>query len=284
MKRLLSALVLVLLVSAGCKLKTVRLDETGFLARATFDPERELVLIHPGWVPEGYRHETLELERADGTIGRGVRVMHPENDVTVLYFCGNGSELSNAGYRVFSALTRSHVDVVFFDRRGYGGSSGSPSMELTMEDTVQTFDFVRAMVDGELIVHGLSLGSFAAGVLAERRPVDGLVLEGSATNVDEWKDLFVSWYVRPFVKIEISEEMRLADNLRVVRNQQAPLLILVGSRDGLTPVRFAERLFGEAVAEEKWIHVFEGSYHNTIMSHPEFNAVYDEFLAELVDA
>jgi pimeloyl-ACP methyl ester carboxylesterase len=278
----LPALILALMAGAGCI--PVSLDETIILPPSSFDPQVEWDPIQPGWIPEGYRYEMLEIERPDDALGRGVWVMHPDNEVTVLYFPGNMDTISKLGEHLIPHLAGYKVNLVMFDRRGYGGSSGSPSLKSSGEDAVQTYDFVRAMVDGKLIVHGFSLGSFEAGAVAERRPVDGLVLESSATNVDEWSYVFCPWYQRLIVRLEIGEEMRVADNLRVVRNQAAPLLLLVGSRDSQTPARFSEKLFREAVADRKKLHVFEGWGHNSLMAHPDFEAVYGEFLAELMDA
>ncbi len=44
--------------------------------------------------------------------------------------------------------------------------------------------------------HGQSLGSFVAAYVAQQRPAArGLILESTTTNVREWSNAMLPWYV-----------------------------------------------------------------------------------------
>ena len=91
------------------------------------------------------------------------------------------------------------------DHRGYGLSSGVPSVANLQADALQVFDYVKSRSDLNtlpVVIHGHSLGSMIAGYLASQRNVDALVLEGSVTNVEQMTAARIPWFAKPFVSVE----------------------------------------------------------------------------------
>ncbi|WP_157982786.1 alpha/beta hydrolase [Aliidiomarina minuta] len=262
-----------MLVLSGCA--SIHLDESMLIRPTHTQPIEESI-------PEGYTFEEFEVKRRDDSLSYGVSVTNPENSVTILYFGGNQFDIPSQGGGLIERLTESNVNLVMFDRRGYGKSPGNPTVSLLMDDAVEVYDHVRSSVQGTLIVHGLSLGSFEASHVASQRTLDGLVLEGSATNVEQWSSLLIPWYAKPFVKVTIADELKQVDNLAVVKNQTAPLLVIVGDNDNQTPSRLSKRLFDNSKSDVKTLHIFEGGRHGNITAHPEFNAVYRQFVEQVV--
>lgn len=267
-------LAIFILLNVGCA--EFKLKESDFLFPNNLSTFRESI-------PDGYSLEEYELKRQDGTMAYGILVAHPSHKITVMYFGGNQFNVLSNGGNIIEALTRSNVNVAMFDHRGYGRSTGKPTILLLKKDAVFNYDFVRSKVTGKLVVHGQSLGSFEAGTVAEHRTVDALVLESSSTNVDDWSSTLTPWYLKPFVNIEISEELNAVDNLNVVKKNTSPLLVIVGAKDGQTPERLSRKLFENAVAEHKMLHVFKNAGHNTVPNQQEFNAVYEKFLEKYVE-
>jgi pimeloyl-ACP methyl ester carboxylesterase len=230
--------------------------------------------------------EPHRIRTPDGAELFAVVLRHPQPAATVLYFGGNGFRISQMGRQAAGTLLPLGVNVVLVDHRGYGRSTGTPSTIRQLQaDAVAAYDYVAALpgIGGApIIVHGQSMGSFMAGEVAAERAVGGLVLESSATTAAEWLRAVNPrpWYARPFVRMEISESMRGAGNLERVRRSRAPLLVLVGERDEITPPALSRRLYQQAATPDslKRYHVLAGAGHNNVPAHPDFARVYSGFL------
>lgn len=234
--------------------------------------------------------EAHRIRTPDGAELFAVVMRNPRATATVLYFGGNGFRISQMGRHAAGILLPLGVNVVLVDHRGYGRSTGTPATVAQLQaDAVTVFDYVAALpgIDrSRIVVHGQSLGSFLAGEVADRRPVGGVVLESSATTAAEWMRSMNPrpWYARPFVRMRISESMRGAGNLERVRRIRAPLLVLVGEQDNVTPPPLSRRLYEQAATPDslKRLHVLPGAGHNNVPAHPDFARAYTEFL-RLVD-
>jgi esterase/lipase len=249
----------------------------------------ESTLIHPNnsyflqeSLPKEYQYSEYKINREDGSVSYGVSIINPKIKVTVMYFGGNTFDVSSQGGTVMDSLAKSNVNVIMFDRRGYGRSLGKPTVSLLMKDAIDNYDYARNLIEGHLIIHGHSLGSFEAGYVSSNRKVDGVILEASATNVDEWSSTLIPWFAKPFINIEISNELKQVNNLSVVKEQKAPLLVIVGENDDQTPKFLSEKLYNVAKSPNKDLYIFKNSNHNNVIEHDEFNSVYDKFIAEKI--
>jgi pimeloyl-ACP methyl ester carboxylesterase len=228
--------------------------------------------------------EPHRIRTPDGAELFAVVQRNPRATATVLYFGGNAFRISQMGRNAANTLLPLGVNVVLVDHRGYGRSTGTPSTVAQLQaDAVTAYDYVAALPGiGRIVVHGQSLGSFLAGEVADKRPVAGVVLESSATTAEEWIRIVNPrpWYARPFVRVDVSESMRRAGNLERVRRIRAPLLVLVGERDNITPPALSRRLYQQAATPDslKRLHVLAGAGHNNVPAHPDFARVYAEFL------
>lgn len=254
---------------SGCM--TMNLSEKYFLNPTNFKEA----------IPADYDFSEFYVERSDKTKAYGVAITKSSNSVTVMYFGGNQFTIHSSGSRIVKALTKIGLNVVIFDHRGYGNSTGVPTVELLIQDALYNYDYIRKNTKGIIVVHGQSLGSFEAGAVADDRNIDALVLESSATDVDEWSSIIVPWYAKPFVTINISPELKLLNNKTVVSHSKAPLLIIVGENDTQTPPYLSKMLYSASISKQKKIHVFPGSGHNTVPSNAEFGNVYSQFINEV---
>jgi len=112
---------------------------------------------------------------------------------------------------------------------GYGRSAGSPSQKSITQTFLAAYDALsnRKDVDpSRIILFGRSLGGGAVCALAARRPSAALILMSTFTSARAFAKRYLapSFLVRdPF------------DNLAVVKNYPAPVLILHGRRDTVIP-------------------------------------------------
>jgi fermentation-respiration switch protein FrsA (DUF1100 family) len=240
-------------------------------------------------LPAGYRMEEHRIPAADDAALHAVLLRHPEATQTVLYFGGNMFRISQHGLQTARQLAPLGVNILLVDHRGYGGSTGTPTTVLLARDAVTAYDYLRGLqgiaADG-VVVHGQSLGSFMAGSVADQRPVAGVVLESSATTVQEWSRYSTPWFAKPFVRVRVDPALRQMGNLAVVQRLKHPLLVLVGARDNQAPPALSRRLYQEAAvpASMKRLHVFPDAGHNNVPAHPDFQRVYREFLGTVAVA
>lgn len=224
----------------GCT--TIQVSEKQLLM-----PDKAVTARNIDTIAPGYRIQELALTAADGTRLYGQLLQHPGARQTVLYFGGNNFRLQQSSRYMLEHYSKLGVNLVLVDHRGYGSSEGEPTIETLFSDALNTFDRVKQEIPNQpIIVHGFSLGSFIAGHVGKRRPVDALILEGSATNADDWADAITPWFAKPFVNVEIESKLKVIDNKNNLTEFRAPLLIVVGENDKQTPPALAKKLFAEA--------------------------------------
>src|SRR5690554_128268 len=227
----------------------------------------------------GYRVEERRIRTGDGEELFSLRFIREDAVATVLYFGGNGYTIARQGGRTSGAYRDLPVNLVLVDHRGYGGSTGSASLPALMSDAVEVHDAVRAdpTLGGlPLVVHGHSLGSFMAGAVADRRTLDGLVLESTVTTAEAWTAHLRSqqpWWIRAVVwRVRPGETLRGLGNAGPVSRLDEPVLFVVGEDDDVTPPKFSRELH-EAVPvppDRRQLLVASGRGHADATDTPEF--------------
>jgi pimeloyl-ACP methyl ester carboxylesterase len=202
--------------------------------------------------------------------------------VTVLYFGGNAFHLDQHGAQVLDALAPCGTDITMFDYRGYGRSSGVPTIATLKDDALRVFDDVNARHPGRVVLHGQSLGSFVAAYVAQQRPAArGLVLESTTTNVRDWGNARMPWYVWPFVRLEISPDLQGIDNVAAVAGYAGPALVLEGEDDNITPPRLAQQVYAALPSPSKQLLLVAGAGHNDVLSNARVAPAYCAFIGRL---
>jgi uncharacterized protein len=168
----------------------------------------------------------------------------------------------NVGDRVLHAalLTAAGFDVLLFDYRGYGRSSGRPGEEGTYRDAraARACLLEQPGVDPARVFYlGESLGGAVAVNLALERPPAGLVLLSTFTGVRELGHLHY-----PFLPASLIPDAY--PTVRRIPRLRAPLLVLHGDRDDIVPLAQA-RVLVAAAPEPKLLHVFAGAGHNDLL-------------------
>ena len=168
----------------------------------------------------------------------------------------------NIGDRIphLALLSAAGFDVLAFDPRGYGRSSGRPSEHGTHRDARAARDALGRQdgVDAARVLYlGESLGGAVALALALDLPPAGLILQSTFTSV---RDMGRRHY--PFLPRALVPDAY--PSLRRIPRLRAPLLVLHGARDDIVPLMHGEELF-EAAPEPKRIEVFGAGGHNDLL-------------------
>ncbi|MET0319270.1 MAG: alpha/beta fold hydrolase [Duganella sp.] len=230
----------------------------------------------PGW-----QVAAASLPVAGAQLG-GVEASRPGSGLTVLYFGGNAFHLDRHGAGVldaFASCREQVAGVTMFDYRGYGRSTGTPTIATLKDDALRVFDHVNARHPGRVVVHGQSLGSFVAAYVAQQRSaVRALVLESTTTNVRDWGNARMPWYVWPFVRLEIDPPLQGIDNVAAVAAYAGPALVLEGEEDRITPPRLAKQVYAALPSSSKQLLMVAGAGHNDVLANAAVSPAYCAFL------
>jgi fermentation-respiration switch protein FrsA (DUF1100 family) len=228
----------------------------------------------------GLAYEDVELRTTDGERLHGWWVPARSGPPLAHLLLAHGNA-GNVGDRVLHAalLSGAGLDVLLFDYRGYGRSSGRPSEAGTHLDAhaARSALLARAGVRPDRVGYlGESLGGAVALALALEHPPAALVLMSTFTSV---RDVARRHY--PFLPRALVPDAY--PSLRRVRALRAPLLVVHGDRDELVPLFHAEALF-EAAPDPKRLYVVEGVGHNDLVSRAggEWAAAIARFAAAVV--
>jgi len=152
------------------------------------------------------------------------------------------------------------------DYRGYGKSSGSPTVSSMLADCHKILDFALCELGtrkftGSLTVMGRSLGSASALELAATRrdSIDGLVIEsGFAHAAPLLKTLGLDPDMIGF------QETQGFGNADKIKNWHKPLLVIHAQFDHIIDFSQGEDLYNLCPADNKDLLMIPGANHNDI--------------------
>lgn len=199
---------------------------------------------------------------------------------TVLYLGGNGF-LMVKSRPLIQAYATLPVNLLMIDYRGYGLSSGDPTVKGVQEDARSAFRFISSDAvpqTDKIFVHGHSMGSFLTTMITQENSIDGYILESPVTEVDRWTKRLIPWIMRPFIRFDIDEDVKAQSNSDKVASISTPLLIMGGTADDVTPIRMAEELYEKSVSPQKRLVKITGGGHNNLPN----TAIYRQSLREFI--
>lgn len=174
---------------------------------------------------------------------------------TLLYLHGGAGTLETRQDRLelFASLGANLLAVEY---RGYGPNAGSPTERAVELDALAGYDWLRRRTSADRIVpFGESFGGGAATWLAVTRPVGGLILLSTGTNMPALASSYMPWLpTRALVRLSFDTRARIA---RVA----APKLFIHSRGDEVVPFTMARDLFARAAAPKTnlWL---DGIGHN----------------------
>ncbi|MDD5722928.1 MAG: alpha/beta fold hydrolase [Syntrophales bacterium] len=200
---------------------------------------------------------------------------------TILFFHGNGEIV--ADYDEIGPLyVQRGINFLPVDYRGYGRSTGTPTVTAMMRDSHSIFEYILDWLaeggyTGPLAVMGRSLGSASALELAaqHRDRIAGLIIEsGFAYLMPLLRLIGVS-----LLRMGISEEDG-CQNIQKIRTFDKPTLIIHAQFDRIIPFSDGEALYEAGAAGDKRLLMIPGADHNTIFMRglQDYMAAIGDFL------
>jgi fermentation-respiration switch protein FrsA (DUF1100 family) len=199
----------------------------------------------------------------------------PALNMWMLICHGNLGSIGYAQRPEYYALIRDlGINVLAFDYRGYGESTGSPDEQGLYADATASYKYLTGTLGvppERLVIFGHSLGSSVAIELASRVPAAGLIVEGAFTSiVDRGQELFPIFPVA----LIATQRFRSLDRISSIR---VPKLFLHSPADAVIPYAHGRRLFEAARDPKRFVDV-KGGHEDAFRLD---KGVYARAIAEL---
>lgn len=183
----------------------------------------------------------------------------------ILFFHGNG-EVGSDYDEISRFYHQKKLNLVVADYRGYGASTGTPTLTDLVKDAPIVFrevkkELSRRNLRRDLWVMGRSLGSMAALELASRFPEEmkGLILESGFPSV-------VRIMIRLGVPAHIPDREKIdRECLERIKRIFVPTLIIHGDQDILVPVENARTMYQSLGSLQKELLIIPLATHNDIL-------------------
>jgi len=215
----------------------------------------------------GVAYEAVTIDTSDGEHLNGWIMHAPNPSARIVYFHGNGGNLSNWA-PILASIVKRGYSVFAIDYRGYGVSSGRPTERGLYRDVDATL--ARAWksdsASASLIYWGRSLGGSIAAYAATVRGPDGLILESAFPDT-----LAIVRGSPVLMALSLVATYRFPTAAFVNRTTM-PVLVMHGDRDSVIPFALGRELFSR-IREPKGFVVIAGGDHNDAVA-PDANAYW----------
>jgi pimeloyl-ACP methyl ester carboxylesterase len=210
-------------------------------------------------------YESLAIPVAPGITVGGRFYRAGKDRPTMLFFHGNGEIVAD-----YDDLAPQYValgiNFLPVDYRGYGTSTGSPTISAMLADARAIFDFVANRLTDQgytnrVVVMGRSLGSASALELASSCPdkLAGLIIEsGFSDTVALMKRLGAGVPAGGISDTVLRQSEK-------IKGYNGPTLIIHGTADFIIPVADADALYATCGSKNKKILKVKGAGHNDLL-------------------
>ncbi len=184
---------------------------------------------------------------------------------TILFFHGNGEIVADYD-QLGPVYTRLGLNFLPVDYRGYGRSTGEPTITAMMRDCHVIYDFVKTWLKenrytGPFMVMGRSLGSASALELAAhyKPEIHGLIVESGFALAGSLLQLLGI----PVEALGFREEQGFR-NVDKIKTFDKPTLIIHAEQDQIIPFSDGQALYEACGASDKTLLKIPGANHNDI--------------------
>jgi uncharacterized protein len=213
---------------------------------------------HPAPDDLGLTFERATLSTSDGEQLRAWLLPHPATRALVVYFHGNGGNLS-VWLPILAGLHHQGFTVAAIDYRGYGASTGRPSEQGLYRDVDAALEWAARLVRPGLPVlyWGRSLGATMAAYAATKRRPNGLILESGFASA---RALLRASPVQALLFMFSSYRFPTAD---YASRAGCPVLVMHGDTDTVIPFANGRELFATLPEPRRFLTI-AGADHNDV--------------------
>lgn len=208
--------------------------------------------------------EEQNFEMEDGAVINALHFKADSSKGIIYYHHGNAGNLVRWGV-IAAYFVQFGYDVLIYDYRGYGKSSGERSEKTLHQDAQHIYnELKKKWTDQEIIIYGRSLGSGMACHLAAHNNAKMLILETpfySMQSMANWRFPFLPNTL--LIKYDMLNWKRLQE-------ANLPIHIFHGTDDGVVPYWSGKKLY-EAAKAKATLTTIEGAQHNNLIEFEEWS-------------
>lgn len=199
-----------------------------------------------------------------------------EKNPTIIYAHGNAGTMSDRLLKI-KFFNNLGFNVMIFDYRGYGNSTGTPDEQGIYTDGLAVYDNMVARPDvdpNRIIIYGASLGGIVAVDIASKRPAAALIVDSSITSAKESARIFYPYLPTILMKVKF-------DSIGKIQHIKTPKLIIHSPDDRTIPYQMGVRLYDAASEPKTFLKSTGGHNEIQMASDKQTTAAFKEFLAQL---
>ena len=227
-----------------------------------FHPDKQ-VRFTPEFFETDYETRTIDADDGEKLFAWLLKAENPK--AAIVFFHGNAGNISEHLPSVFWLAQRG-FNVLSVDYRGYGASSGKPSIEGLIIDARSTIKYALNEFEGmPIVVFGQSLGGAAAisAIAPYKDKIAALIVEGAFSSYEVVakeiaKRSWIGYLALPFLGEVAPKRYDPIENIGALEG--LPILIIHGDRDPIVAVSHARNLFDAAKEPKELKIVFNGGH------------------------
>lgn len=237
----------------------------------------KLVGLTPEYFNMAYQDVSFKTQDGETIAAWFIPISGGEGDKvgrTVLFCHGNAGDI---GDRLDSIKTFHNLglNVLIFDYRGYGDSSGKPTEKGTYLDVLAAWQYLtaeRGILPNNIMIFGRSLGGSVAAWLAGEVSPGALAIESVFTSAPE-----MAAKMFPYLPIRLFCRFKY-DSLARIAKVRCPVLIAHSRDDEMIPYEHGQRLFDAANEPKRFVEMGGGHNFGGLDADGDYQKVFEEFL------
>ena len=177
----------------------------------------------------------------------------------ILFSHGNAGNLLHRMGKV-DRMCEAGFNVLIYDYRGYGRSTGSPTVASVISDgktALQWLIIEKQIKPEDIVLYGESLGTGVAAEIMKdsKASFAGLVLESGFASLGAQASRRIPFIGRYILKADLPTS-------ETIKNYHGRLLVIHSRKDGIIPYSDSELVFASCPSEHKTMYTIETAGHN----------------------
>ncbi|WP_288955597.1 alpha/beta fold hydrolase [uncultured Polaribacter sp.] len=194
------------------------------------------------------------------------------NPKGVVLFChGNKGNLTRWGNRV-SYFLKYNYEVLVFDYRNYGKSTGDFDEEAMYNDALSVYDHLKKSYnEDKIVVYGFSLGgTFATKIAAKNKPKE-LILEAPFYNLKKALQCYSKLAPTFLLRYKFRSDLDIS-------YVTIPITIFHGNEDKTTSFQQSEKLLKRNKNKKNQFIAIDGGTHHNVRTFKKYKQKLKEIL------
>jgi len=193
-----------------------------------------------------------------------------------IFLSGNGSNIRSA-VPFFNELgKKADINIFSFNYSGYGLSDGKPTVDGIVNDGKAALEYFNKNLNNSnlpTIILGYSMGGYVVLNIMNEEFIDQGIIMSTFTSMEELEDYLIKdalpWIVRPFLNLDVDEEIYNLNNKPLAQKVEKPVLVIHGKADDFIPPAMGKTLYELMPSKNKKFVTINDADHRMVLKDEE---------------